>query len=116
MLLWATVCARRWGGCAAGAWLLQGMLREAAPALWLRCMRAVKQPRDELLKAWGGQGGKCLKRLWQVVAAPLAELASVDFGPPLHSLILAGDTHVVEEELLAHFRVPTRLDATERRV
>ena len=44
--------------------------------------------------------------LWQVVAAPLAELAAVDFGPPLHSLILAGDTHVVEQELLAHFRLP----------
>ncbi|KAK9835180.1 hypothetical protein WJX81_004039 [Elliptochloris bilobata] len=29
----------------------------------------------------------------QVVAAPLAQLADVDFGPPLHSLILAGDTH-----------------------
>ncbi len=42
----------------------------------------------------------------QVVAAPLAELAKVDFGPPLHSLILAGETHVVEEELLAHFRLP----------
>ena len=47
--------------------------------------------------------GKCVR---QIVAAPLAQLASVDFGPPLHSLILAGDTHVVEEELLAHFRLP----------
>ena len=42
----------------------------------------------------------------QVVAAPLAQLAEVDFGAPLHSLILAGDTHVVEEELLAHYRLP----------
>ena len=42
----------------------------------------------------------------QVVAAPLAQLAEVDFGAPLHSLILAGDMHVVEEELLADFRLP----------
>ncbi len=63
-----------------------------------------------------GSGGCCLKRLWQVVAAPLAELADVDFGPPLHSLILAGDTHVVEQELLAHFRAPARPDAAESRV
>jgi len=40
----------------------------------------------------------------QFVAGTMAELAEVDFGPPLHSLIIAGETHVIEEEMLAQFR------------
>ena len=39
-----------------------------------------------------------------MVAGTMAELAHVDFGPPLHSLIIAGETHVIEEEILAQFR------------
>jgi diphthine synthase len=41
----------------------------------------------------------------QIVAAPLAELAKVDFGAPLHCLVIAGAVHVVEEEMLACYRV-----------
>jgi diphthine synthase len=40
----------------------------------------------------------------RVVAGSMAELADYDFGPPLHSLIIAGETHVVEDEMLAQFR------------
>lgn len=37
----------------------------------------------------------------QVIAAgPMHSLSEVNFGPPLHSLIIAGDVHVVEQELL----------------
>ena len=46
-----------------------------------------------------------------IVAGTMAELADVDFGAPLHSLIIAGDTHVVEEEILAQFR--SRPDISE---
>ena len=40
----------------------------------------------------------------QIVAGTMAELAEVDFGPPLHSLIIAGETHVIEEEMLLQYR------------
>lgn len=33
----------------------------------------------------------------RIVAGPLAALADVDFGPPLHSLVIAGDTHPIEQ-------------------
>ena len=35
-----------------------------------------------------------------IVAGSMGSLANVDFGPPLHSLIIAGTLHVVEEEML----------------
>lgn len=38
-----------------------------------------------------------------VVAAPLSKLKEIDFGAPLHSLIIPGKLHHVEEEALAHF-------------
>lgn len=41
----------------------------------------------------------------RIVAGPLAALADVDFGPPLHSLVIAGDTHPIEDEYLAQFMV-----------
>lgn len=40
----------------------------------------------------------------RIAAGTMAELLNVDFGPPLHSLIIAGDTHVIENEILAQFR------------
>lgn len=40
-----------------------------------------------------------------IVAAPLAELQHIDFGPPLHSLIIAGSVHTTEEEMLECYRV-----------
>lgn len=36
----------------------------------------------------------------QLVAAPLHQLTSVDFGPPLHSLIIVGKVHPLEKEML----------------
>ena len=41
----------------------------------------------------------------RIVAGTLAQLAEQDLGPPLHSLVIAGDTHPIEEEYLAQFRV-----------
>jgi len=34
----------------------------------------------------------------------MESLLDVDFGPPLHSLIIAGDLHTVEEEILDFFK------------
>jgi diphthine synthase len=39
-----------------------------------------------------------------IVAGTMEEVADVDFGPPLHSLVIAGETHVIEDEILALFR------------
>lgn len=39
-----------------------------------------------------------------IVAGTMEELQGVDFGAPLHSLVIAGHTHVIEEEILAQFR------------
>ncbi|KAL3142570.1 diphthine synthase, variant 2 [Trebouxia sp. C0009 RCD-2024] len=41
----------------------------------------------------------------QIVAGTMQELLDVDFGEPLHSLILAGDMHVIETEFLEQFTV-----------
>lgn len=41
----------------------------------------------------------------RVVSGSIEELLALDFGPPLHSLILVGDTHPLEDELLAGFAV-----------
>ncbi|KXZ46288.1 hypothetical protein GPECTOR_45g158 [Gonium pectorale] len=38
------------------------------------------------------------------LAVGIARL-QVDFGPPLHCLVLAGDVHVTEEEMLAFYRI-----------
>ncbi|KNC49547.1 diphthine synthase [Thecamonas trahens ATCC 50062] len=38
----------------------------------------------------------------QVIAAgSIAELLPLDFGPPLHSLVVVGETHFLEDEILA---------------
>ncbi len=39
-----------------------------------------------------------------IVAGPMSSLADIDFGPPLHSLVIAGTLHVVEEEILDLYR------------
>ncbi|RME31756.1 diphthine synthase [Candidatus Woesearchaeota archaeon] len=39
-----------------------------------------------------------------IQAGPVSELRERDFGKPLHSLIVPGDLHVVEEEALAQWR------------
>ena len=40
----------------------------------------------------------------RIVAGSMVSLLDVDFGPPLHSLVIAGDTHVIEDEILALYR------------
>ncbi|MCO5575961.1 hypothetical protein L7F22_029768 [Adiantum nelumboides] len=37
----------------------------------------------------------------KIVAGPMKDLLMVDFGPPLHSLIIPGNLHPMEEEMLA---------------
>ncbi len=41
----------------------------------------------------------------RIVAGTLAELADVDFGEPLHCMVICGELHPCETELLAFFRV-----------
>ena len=41
----------------------------------------------------------------KIVAGPMEALLDVDFGPPLHSLIIAGDLHTVEEEMMQAWEV-----------
>lgn len=38
-----------------------------------------------------------------IIAAPLAEIAQMDFGQPLHSIIVPGKLHFHEEDILARF-------------
>jgi diphthine synthase len=41
----------------------------------------------------------------RIVAGTMKELIEVDFGAPLHCLVIAGDVHCLEEEMLAQFRI-----------
>ncbi|CAK0764995.1 diphthine synthase [Coccomyxa viridis] len=41
----------------------------------------------------------------QIVAGTMKELRQADLGPPLHSLVIAGDTHVIEMEILSAYRI-----------
>ncbi len=43
----------------------------------------------------------------QIIAGPMARLQQADFGPPLHSLVIAGDTHHVEDEILSYYTLRT---------
>lgn len=40
----------------------------------------------------------------KIVAGTLAELATVDFGAPLHCMVICGELHPCETELLAFFK------------
>ncbi|XP_027148657.1 probable diphthine methyl ester synthase [Coffea eugenioides] len=40
-----------------------------------------------------------------VVAGSMKQLLEVDFGPPLHCLVIVGDTHPVEEEMLDFYKL-----------
>lgn len=42
----------------------------------------------------------------RIVAGPLGRLRDVDFGPPLHSLVIVGEMHEMEEEMLKQFMLP----------
>lgn len=47
-----------------------------------------------------------------VVAGSMKQLLMVDFGPPLHCLVIVGKTHPVEEEILDFYTVSGNLDQT----
>ena len=36
----------------------------------------------------------------QIVSSSLSEMSNVDLGPPLHSLVVVGKTHPLEDEML----------------
>lgn len=42
----------------------------------------------------------------EIISCPLADMASVDLGPPLHSLVIVGNLHPLEEEYLAYLALP----------
>lgn len=48
-----------------------------------------------------------------VVAGPMKQLLMVDFGPPLHCLVIVGKTHPVEEEMLDFYTVSGSLDQAQ---
>ncbi|XP_062208895.1 probable diphthine methyl ester synthase [Phragmites australis] len=41
----------------------------------------------------------------KIIAGPMVKLLDVDFGPPLHCLIIAGVTHPLEEEMLEFYMI-----------
>jgi len=41
----------------------------------------------------------------KIVAGTLEQLVDVDFGPPLHSVVICGETHELEDEVLRSFMV-----------
>lgn len=41
----------------------------------------------------------------KIVAGPMKELLDVDFGAPLHCLIIVGETHPVEQEMLEFYMI-----------
>ncbi|XP_051123884.1 probable diphthine methyl ester synthase [Andrographis paniculata] len=41
----------------------------------------------------------------KIVAGSMKQLLDVEFGPPLHCLVIIGDTHPLEEEMLEFYRV-----------
>lgn len=40
-----------------------------------------------------------------IVAGTMKQLQNVDFGAPLHCLVIAGQTHPVEEEMLDFYKL-----------
>lgn len=40
-----------------------------------------------------------------VVAGSMKQLLEVDFGPPLHCLVIVGETHPVEEEMMDFYKL-----------
>ncbi|KAM3274384.1 hypothetical protein ACQJBY_043470 [Aegilops geniculata] len=41
----------------------------------------------------------------KIVAGPMKKLLDIDFGPPLHCLIIVGETHPVEQEMLEFYMI-----------
>lgn len=51
----------------------------------------------------------------KIAAGSMQDLLDVDFGEPLHSLIIAGDMHHIETEFLEQFLVKPSLDQPQNR-
>ncbi len=84
-------------GCAAGESLLAGPGRARwEVALRLRPWR----PADPWRVGWCAQADDQL-----MVAGPMCEVAEVDFGAPLHCLVIAGSTHEIEAQALQLYTV-----------
>lgn len=60
---------------------------------------AVKLSEDSLCVALARVGGESQK----IHKCTLKEMAQVEMGPPLHSLIIVGKLHPIEEEMLKLF-------------
>ncbi|CAI0382740.1 unnamed protein product [Linum tenue] len=50
----------------------------------------------------------------KIVAGPMKQLLSVDFGSPLHCLVITGQTHPLEEEMLNIYRLNTKDDSDQK--
>ncbi|XP_031403427.1 probable diphthine methyl ester synthase [Punica granatum] len=48
-----------------------------------------------------------------IVAGPMKQLLNVDFGAPLHCLVIAGETHPLEQEMLEFYRLKEGSDHKE---
>uniref|UniRef100_A0A7N0V314 diphthine methyl ester synthase n=1 Tax=Kalanchoe fedtschenkoi TaxID=63787 RepID=A0A7N0V314_KALFE len=44
----------------------------------------------------------------KVVAGPMGQLRNVDFGEPLHCLVITGETHPIEEEMLDFYKLQSQ--------
>ncbi|KAL8459143.1 hypothetical protein ACS0TY_036563 [Phlomoides rotata] len=42
-----------------------------------------------------------------IVSGSMKQLLTIDFGPPLHCLVIVGDTHPVEDEMLEFYKINT---------
>ncbi|KAL9251722.1 putative diphthine methyl ester synthase [Drosera capensis] len=49
----------------------------------------------------------------KIVVGTMRQLLTVDFGAPLHSLVIVGETHPVEEEMLCFFAIKEENPKTE---
>ncbi len=48
------------------------------------------------------------QRTQSVRSGRIRDLVDLDFGPPLHSVVIVGEMDEVEQKMLDHFAVPTR--------
>ena len=92
--------------------LLRGKRIEYEPPRFLDCATAAKQMIEiEETRKEGICGPETLvvavARVGhsdqRIKTTTLGELASIDMGPPLHSLVLPGTLHDLESEMIKHF-------------
>lgn len=44
----------------------------------------------------------------KIVAGTLGEMVNADLGPPLHSMVIAGTLHPVEEQFIKQFAIGSK--------